>query len=285
MTTALLATAGVVAAASTWATARRWSAGARTARRAGLLPHRTRRVPASVVRSIHDAGLDGDPVTLFHGWVGAVACTLAVAVVVPAGAIVAGAVALGPPVALVANRGRAARRRTAQLPLALDAVAASVRGGASLRRALHDAAGVGPPLGPELAELARRAEAGMGLPEVVAEWTDDLDHPSARLAGASLVVAATLGGPGADALDGAATSLRERAAIDAEAAALAVQARLSAAVLTAAPVVFALLLTSVDPASARFLLTTPVGLACLAAGGALDAAGAAWMARIVRGAR
>ncbi|MDZ7676797.1 MAG: type II secretion system F family protein [Acidimicrobiales bacterium] len=285
MTIAVLGSFSVVAVAAGWTLAQRWVGRMRASARIGLEPHGQARAPAPIVRWLADAGIEGDPGVLFRGWIMALAAGCVVAALVPAGAFVLGIVALGPAVGLVAGRGRADRRRAAQLPSALDAMAASVRGGSALRVALHDAATVGPPLGPELSELARRADAGMGLAEVVGAWTDELDHGAARLAGASIVVAATLGGPGADALESAATSLREQADVEREAAALAVQARLSAAVLTAAPVVFALLLTSVDPTAARFLLTTPVGWICVAGGCALDAAGAAWMARIVRGAR
>src|SRR5690606_19512791 len=111
----------------------------------------------------------------------------------------------------------------------------------------------------------------------LAEWTDaDAIDGAGRLAGAALVVAADLGGPGADALDAAAASLRDRAAAVDEVTALSVQARLSALVLTAAPVAFALLLTSIDPTSAHFLLRTPAGWICVTVGLALDAAGALW---------
>jgi tight adherence protein B len=62
--------------------------------------------------------------------------------------------------------------------------------------------------------------------------------------------------------------------------ALATQARISAVVITVAPLAFAALGVLGDEHTATFLLRTPRGLACLAAGVALDAFGAWWMARL-----
>jgi tight adherence protein B len=45
------------------------------------------------------------------------------------------------------------------------------------------------------------------------------------------------------------------------------------------------LLTSLDPTAARFLLGTPAGWLCIGAGLGLDAIGAWWMSRLVRRAR
>ena len=58
------------------------------------------------------------------------------------------------------------------------------------------------------------------------------------------------------------------------------QARASAWVLIAAPPAFTALIAAVDHSLATFLLTTPVGMACLGSGLALDTAGAVWMGRI-----
>ncbi len=83
-------------------------------------------------------------------------------------------------------------------------------------------------------------------------------------------------------IDAVAASLRERREVEAEAAALATQARASAGVLAAAPIVFAFLAAAADPEAGAFLLSTGPGLACLLGGVALLAVGGLWMARIVR---
>jgi tight adherence protein B len=176
-----------------------------------------------------------------------------------------------------------ARRRRAQLPGALDRLAAALRGGASIPTALA-AAGVtvAAPLGPELAALGREADGGRPTVDVLDEWARRHDDSGTRLAATALVLATTVGASPARAADGVAATLRERADLAAERRALGAQARMSALVLSAAPVGFALLLGMTDGAAATFLLGRPAGWACLAAGLGLDAAGALWMARLTR---
>ncbi len=237
------------------------------------------------------AGVDTDHRVLVQTWLAAVAVAGAASVVVGGGPVLVGAAVVGPPAAVLAAQGRAAAQRARQLPLALDAVAAGLRGGASLRAAIADAASVGGALGAELTTIAAQAGNGRPLADALAQWADEWGAPTRpgaaanRLAGAALVVAAELGGPGAAAIDAAAISLRERSAADDEIAALSVQARLSALLLTLTPVGFAFLLTSLDPTSAHFLLGTRAGWACITGGLLLDVAGAIWMGRLVRRAR
>jgi tight adherence protein B len=78
-----------------------------------------------------------------------------------------------------------------------------------------------------------------------------------------------------------ATLLHERAAVRAEALAHAAQARLSARVLTAVPVVFAAwnLTTST---TFRRAVCTPAGAVAAVAGAALSAVGWWWMQRVVQ---
>lgn len=259
---------------------RRWWAGGRVLARLGHQPER-HRAPAVATRLLHDAGIEGDARLLIQIWSAVLVLALASSVVTAGGLVIFGVAAIGPPIALVALRGRGARLRVAQLPAALDVVAGSIRGGAALTTAIDDAAGVDGRLGPEFRAMARHARDGMPLEEVVARWAET-DESGITLAAAALTMAATVGGPGADAVESAAASLRDRASAADEVAALSVQARLSAGVLTAAPLGFAVLLVSLDPTSARFLLATPAGWACISTGIALDVAGALWMGRLVR---
>ncbi|MFP5321456.1 MAG: type II secretion system F family protein [Acidimicrobiia bacterium] len=238
-------------------------------------------VPVPVADALRRAGV-ADPRRAVAAWLAAVALAAVLAAVAAGGRIVLALAVLAPPLAVRLAHGRLARRRTAQLPEALDAVAAGLRGGLGLAAAVGGASVVGPPLGPELAAIGREVAGGHALDDALRRWTDAAPDPATTLAGAALAVAATVGGPGARAVDGAAASLRDRLAADAEADGLATQATASAAVLTLAPVAFAVLLTSLDPTAARFLLGSPVGWACIAFGLALDAAGAWWMAALVR---
>lgn len=242
-------------------------------------------VPAPVQRAFARAGLAADADRLWGCWCGAVAIAVAAAPVTDGGPVLVLATVAGPAVVLALRRDEARRRRIRQLPDALEAVAASLRGGSALPAAVADAASIGPPLGPELASIAAETGAGRPLAAAVAGWADQAPDPPSRLAAAGLAVAAEVGGPGARALDGAAASLRERRALDEEARSLSTQGRLSALVLTVSPIGFAFLLTTLDPASAQFLLGTPAGWTCIVVGLGLDALGAWWMSRLVRAAR
>ncbi|MDE0801906.1 MAG: type II secretion system F family protein [Acidimicrobiales bacterium] len=260
---------------------RSWWSGARVERRLGgwNVPP----APRWVRHHFTEAGIDGDVRTHLRLWGLTIALAIAAVAVVDGGPIVLAIVVVAPPAALFAARGRGDRLRSAQFPVALDTVAGSLRGGTTLPVALGDAASVGGRLGAELETMTRHVRDGRPLPDALEGWAQD-DDPATALAGASLTLAASVGGPGADAIEAAAASLRERAAIDGEVAALSVQARLSAGILSVAPLGFAVLLVSLDPTSAHFLLATPAGWACITVGFVLDAAGAAWMHHLVRSA-
>jgi tight adherence protein B len=191
--------------------------------------------------------------------------------------------AAGPVRARLAERRARRRQREVQLPAALDRLAAAVRSGASLTMALDEVGGaLDAPLGPELAALAREAGHGRPVREVLDGWSAAHDDAGTRLAASAMVLATVVGSAPARAIDGVAATVRERLDLAAERRALAAQARMSALVLSIAPVGFAALLVVGDTAAAGFLLGTPAGWACLVTGTGLDAAGAWWMARLSR---
>jgi tight adherence protein B len=174
------------------------------------------------------------------------------------------------------------RRRT-MLPVALDQLAASLRTGASLTMALTEVGdAMAPPLGPELTRLGGEAARGRPVTDVLDGWSAAHDDTGTRLAATALVLATVVGSAPARAVDGVAATVRERLDLAGERRALATQARTSSMVLSLAPIGFAALLLVADTAAARFLLGTPAGWGCLAAGTGLDAAGAWWMARLSR---
>jgi len=180
--------------------------------------------------------------------------------------------------------GRRLARRDAQLPDALDRLAAAIRAGQAIGPALVELARTAPdPLGPDLRGVAARLAHGAPVATALAHWAG---VPSAsadvRLVAAALTLGADAGGEVARAVDRISVTLRERAELRGEVRALATQARASAAVLTLAPLGFAVLVASVEPDAIAFLLTTPIGLLCLVLGLALDVAGAMWMSRITR---
>ncbi|MDP2292054.1 MAG: hypothetical protein Q8M22_12765, partial [Actinomycetota bacterium] len=97
----------------------------------------------------------------------------------------------------------------------------------------------------------------------------------------AIAAAHELGGPVAPALDAASALLRERSAIRDEAHAHAAQARLSARMLTAVPLVF-LTWSFGTSASFRTAVLGPTGGLSVAAGAVCNLAGWRWMQRIIR---
>lgn len=219
---------------------------------------------------------------------GAAAAVVGVALVAsPLGAIAMAAVVLAAPRVLRRLVERHWwRRRDAQLPAALDHLAADLRAGTALGPAVAALGLRTPdPLGEELRAVAATVRHGGGLADALDRWAaSPASSPEVHLTAAALGLGAAAGGPVARSVDRVAATLRERREVRAEAEALATQARASAAVLAVAPVGFTLLVASVEPAAVRFLTSTLVGLACLVGGLALEVTGAAWMARILRSA-
>ncbi|HUF85279.1 MAG TPA: type II secretion system F family protein [Acidimicrobiia bacterium] len=241
------------------------------------------RVRALVARSLAEADITLEPEQAVELWVagsagaGLLAATLAPGLVPPALLV---ALASGP-VGVRLARGRRRRRLAAALPGAVEQIAAELRGGGTVGDGIrHLAAGDGP-LAPELRRVARRADLGLGLGDALAAWPDESGVPDVRAVAGALAVAATVGGRSAAALDGLAASLRDRLGATAEARSLSAQARLSAVVVGAAPLVYLLFSVLVDPATLAVLLGTGVGRVCLLVGLGLEALAALWMRRIV----
>lgn len=264
---------------------RRWIGASWIAGRTGRSPV-ARQVPRPIAGALTSAGIDAvhHPVAV-AAWGAGVVVASVFAGATASGPLLPAVAVAGPPAVVVASRGRSARLRRAQLPVVLETVVAGMRSGRSLLDAIADLSIGHGPVGVELGAVAAEASRGRRLDDALAAWAGTQPDPAGRFAGATLTVASEVGGPGADAIEAAAASLRERAALDDEVAALSVQARSSALLLSLAPIGFAILLAGLDPRSSRFLLGTPVGLACVALGLGLDALGAWWMHRLVRAAR
>lgn len=232
------------------------------------------------------AGIEVDPTGCWTAWMAVAGALVAVAVAgfgTGAALLVSCSAVAGPALAWRLLRHRGSSRLEAALPGAVEAVAAGLRSGASLRQALAEAARATPgSLGDDLAAVTMATERGAGLVAALENWAVHRPLPGVRLVVAALCVGVETGGAAARALDGVAGTLRQRLAAAAEAHALATQARVSAAVIAAAPLAFAVLAAVTDPRSAGFLLRTPSGLVLLSAGLVLDAAGALWMARLTR---
>jgi tight adherence protein B len=222
------------------------------------------------------------PIAVVAGAAGAAVAILTIGP--PALAFAVLGLAVTPALARRHRRARALGKRRSQLPPALEELAVALRSGSSLPVAIGEAGrATSDPLGSELEALALGAGRGQPMADVLDDWTRRHDDPGTRLAATALILANAVGVASARAVHGVAATLRERLELSAERRALASQARTSAAVLSAAPLLFALLLGVSDGAAGRFLLQSRAGWICLAAGLGLDALGAWWMARLTRG--
>ena len=147
----------------------------------------------------------------------------------------------------------------------LDTTSTEVRGGSSL-----------------IAALAHSRLRHPTLAARVFSFDGDTD-PDLAVAAQSISAALELGGPVAATLHHGAALLRERAAQRAEALAYSAQARLSARVLTAVPLLFTAW-SAATSAGFRQAIASPTGLTAAAAGLACNTAGWWWMRRVVAGA-
>ena len=242
--------------------------------------------PAWFVRRLRATGATWRPGGAWAAWLGAIgaAGVGGLAWGGPGLAVVATvAVAVGPLLALGVLRDRADRLAEAALPDVLEAIGRGLRSGASLSQAIAEAAGAAPPaVAPDLTVLGIEAAHGAGLAAALDSWAQRRPLPGIRLAVAALGLGAETGGAQARAVDGVAATIRGRLAVEAEVRALSSQARSSALVIGVAPIAFALLAVGGDDGTAEFLFRTPLGLACLVAGLALDGLAAWWMARLTR---
>jgi tight adherence protein B len=181
--------------------------------------------------------------------------------------------------------GRAEARLARSVPDALDAVARSCRAGSSVVGALSNLGPDDGPAAPIFADVANRVARGVALRDALDDVVAAHPDASVRLAAAALLVGADTGAAPARAVDGVAATLRDRVALEREAAGHATQATASAAVLVLAPVGFGAFAVVTDPRVGGFLFSGPAGWACLSLGITLDVIGALWMARMVKAAR
>ena len=242
--------------------------------------------PAWLAARLAEADVRLDPEVVWWGWLASSLALAAAAVVVggPGLALVAtGAMVSAPVVAWQLLRHRQQARLEAALPGMVDAIAAALRSGASLRQAVGEAGVATPgPLGEDLCRVVDATERGASLVGSLERWAGQRPLAGVRLVVAALCLGAETGGAGARAVEGVAATLRQRLAARGEVRALATQGRVSAAVIAVMPLAFSALASVTDPRTSGFLLGTPVGLGCLAAGLALDALGALWMGRLTR---
>ena len=244
--------------------------------------------PARVAASLTEADLPVAPALAWTAWLSGLAVGPVTAALV-GGPGLAGVVTLGllggPLLVVRTRRGRADTRLEQALPGALEAVARSLRSGASLRQAVEEAGMASGPsrvLAGELSRAAAEAAQGASLVTALEAVGARRPLPGVRLGVAALCLGAETGGAQARAVDGVAATVRERLAVAAELKALSSQARISALVIGVAPLGFGAFAAATDPRTSEFLLHTPAGLILLVTGLALDGLGWLWMQRLAQ---
>jgi tight adherence protein B len=156
-------------------------------------------------------------------------------------------------------------------------LARHVRSGASLASALRSAR-PSPALAAVVAPIGLALDRGDSVAGAIRRVATG--DAGVELALGVLHTCADLGGPAAQPLDRAASTLRARAADVADRDVHSAQARLSAVVLTSLPVAALALLLATSPA-ARAAVLGSSGSICLGAGAVLNASGWWWMRRII----
>jgi tight adherence protein B len=241
-------------------------------------------VPRWFARRLAAMAIGADPAVLWRRLtLGAVTSLVVIAVLAgPVAAALVAAAGLAT-AAIVADlhRDRADRLVDGGLPALLDRLAAGLRAGLSLPVALRQSVPTEPgPLRDDLAAIGAALDAGVPLARCLEHWRSRRPTPGTRLVTATLALCWALGGRSRP-LDGVASTLRDRLAVEREVSAVSAQARASAVVLLATPWVFLAFSALQDPDVLPFLVGHPVGVTCLGAGIALDAGGAWLMSRII----
>ncbi len=191
-------------------------------------------------------------------------------------------VAVGVPLGVLAMHERRARRIAVAVPETLEHVASELRSGGTVATAIEAVAAGEGPLAPDMARVDTRVRLGASLAQALAAWSSERTAPGVDASAGALAMCTAVGGRSADALDGLATSLRDRLAVAAEARALSSQARMSAMVVGGAPVAYIAWSALVDPHALHVLTGTLFGRCCLLLGLGLEGLGGWWMRSIVR---
>jgi len=174
---------------------------------------------------------------------------------------------------------------TSLAPLAitdfLDAIARDVRSGFSLASSFVQCSDQQPDNNHWSQPVAQQCLRGVVLADALVECALPTWTPEIRFASRTLAVASAGGAGVAPALEHSASVLREQQALMLDRDVQAAQAQLSTKVLTWLPIAVFAWITITDPIARIFLLSTPVGMCCVATGITLNVSGRKWMSHVV----
>jgi len=163
----------------------------------------------------------------------------------------------------------------------LDAVARDMRSGFSLASSFVQCSDRQSDSDHWSQPIAQRLLRGVTLSDAIVECTDSSWSQQIRFACRTLAVA-SVGGTGvAPALEHCASVLREQQSLELDRNVQSSQALLSTKVLTWLPIAVFVWICITDPIARLFLLSTPVGICCVALGVTLNVSGRRWMTNVV----
>lgn len=175
---------------------------------------------------------------------------------------------------------RMRRRETAALIAFCFSLGRALRSGLATESALGDSLdGVDPCSLPRVRRVVAELGSGRPLAPAVDDWIYDSADTSERLVGQAIRFTSSAGGNLANCVDGVGLAIRERVALESRRRVLAAQAKASASVLVALPILFALVASGLR---GGLIYKGRAGLVLLVAGLSLDAAGLVWMRRMQR---
>ncbi len=170
-----------------------------------------------------------------------------------------------------------------QLPDAVAAMAASLRGGAGLWQAIESVPRHQPkPVAQEFALVLRQHRMGMPLDEALQGLAVRTAVYDLRMLVATLAIARDLGGGLAEVLERLAQTVRRRVAMEDRIDALTAQGRLQGRIVGALPLLLGGVLYLMEPGPMSRLLLTPAGWVVLGIVATLEIVGALLIRRIVR---
>jgi tight adherence protein B len=162
------------------------------------------------------------------------------------------------------NRRKQALLR--QLPDVLAMIVRSVRVGIPVMEAIRVVARETPePTGPEFARLVDQLSIGVAIDEAILELARRCNIPEYRFFATAITLQNQTGGTLSDTLENLGDVIRKRVALAAKGKALASEARTSAMVLTALPIVTGFAQWALSPKYVGILFEDPIGHALLGA--------------------
>lgn len=204
-----------------------------------------------------------------------------IAGVAPAG-VTALAVLIAPTLIYRWLKGRRRRALQRQLPDVADALASGLRAGLSLGQALEQVVKFQPrPSSQEFSLMLREHRLGMPLDRALQGLASRAATRDFHLLVATLGIARDLGSGLAEALERFASTVRRRIALEERIRALTAQGRMQGWIMGALPILLAVVLTLMEPATMALLFSQPAGWAVCAAVLVLEAVGFLFIRRIV----